>query len=78
MNRKHNGHHTNIQSKKEGKDQESVRSSTTPDPGYRWEMTTSQLDIPNESQEVSPFPAGYHKIMLLCLIRFIDTVVSEL
>ena len=24
-------------------------------------MTTSQLDITNESQEVSPFPAGDHK-----------------
>ena len=26
-----------IQSKKEGKDQESIQSSTTPDPGYQWE-----------------------------------------
>ena len=25
------------QSKKEGKDQESIQSSTTPDPGYQWE-----------------------------------------
>ena len=24
-------------------------------------VTTSQLDITNESQEVSPFPAGDHK-----------------
>ena len=24
-------------------------------------VTTSQLDITNESQEVSPFPAGNHK-----------------
>ena len=24
-------------SKKEGKDQESIQSSTTPDPGYQWE-----------------------------------------
>ena len=49
-----------LQSKKESKDQESIQSSTTPDPGYQWE-TMSQLDIPNESQEVSPFPAGDHK-----------------
>ena len=28
---------TQDQSKKEGKDQESIQSSTTPDPGYRWE-----------------------------------------
>ena len=25
------------------------------------EVTTSQLDITNESQEVSPFPAGDHR-----------------
>ena len=25
------------------------------------EVTTSQLDIKNESQEASPFPAGHHK-----------------
>ena len=27
----------NCQIKKEGKDQESIQSSTTPDPGYQWE-----------------------------------------
>ena len=26
-----------------------------------WKVTTSQLDITNESQEVSPFPACDHK-----------------
>ena len=26
-----------IQSKKDGKDQESIQSGTTPDPGYQWE-----------------------------------------
>ena len=26
-----------------------------------WKVTTSQLDTTNESQEVSPFPAGDHK-----------------
>ena len=46
-----------IQSKKEGKDQESIQSSTTPDPGNQWES----CDFTNESQEVSPFPAGDHK-----------------
>ena len=44
------------ESNKEGKDQESIQSSTTPDPGYQWES-----DITNESQEVGPFPAGEHK-----------------
>ena len=28
-------------------------------------VTTSQLDITNESQEVSPFPADEHKINIL-------------
>ena len=46
---------------KEGKDQESIQSSTTPDPGYNGKVTTSQLDVTNESQEVSPFPAADHK-----------------
>ena len=50
-----------IISKKKGKDQESIQSSTTPDPGYQWEVTTSQLDITNESQELSTFPAGDQK-----------------
>ena len=30
-------------------------------------MTTSQLDITNESQEVSPFPAGDHNVSTLYL-----------
>ena len=29
--------HAYHKSKKKGKDQESIHSSTTPDPGYRWE-----------------------------------------
>ena len=43
-------------SKKEGKDQESIQSSTTPDPGYHWESETLQLDITNESK---PFPSRW-------------------
>ena len=27
-----------------------------------WKVTNSQLDTTNESQEVSPFPAGDHKV----------------
>ena len=49
-------------SKKEGKDQESIHSSTTPDPGYQWESdNVTNRHITNESQEVSPFSAGDHK-----------------
>ena len=40
------------------KDQESIQSSTTPDPGYQWESDKLTEDTTNESQEVSPFPAG--------------------
>ena len=49
---------------KEGRDQESIQSNTTPEPGYKCtigKVTTSQLDIANESQEVSRFPAGDYK-----------------
>ena len=33
----------------------------TSTPGTYEKVTNSQLDITNESQEVSPFPAGDHK-----------------
>ena len=58
--------HFHFSSKKEDKDQESIQSSTTPDPGYRanGKVTPSQLDITYESHEVSPFPAGNHKALI--------------
>ena len=49
---------SHVQSKKGCKDQESIQSSTTPDPGYQWESDKLTVDTTNESQEVSPFPAG--------------------
>ena len=45
-------------------DQESIQSSTTPEPGYQWESDTIKLDTTNESQEVRLFPAGDHKAQL--------------
>ena len=33
----------------------------TPVPGYQWESDKLTADTTNESQEVSPFPAGDHK-----------------
>ena len=51
-------------SKKVGKVQESIQSSTKPDPGYQWESDTSRLDITNESQKISPFSAGDHKVSI--------------
>ena len=47
--------------KKEGKDQESIQSSTIPAQATNGIVITSQLDITNESQEVSPFLTGGHK-----------------
>ena len=41
--------------------QESIQSSTTPDPGYQWESDKLTVIHPFESQEVSPFPADDHK-----------------
>ena len=49
-------------SKKKGINLESIQSSTSPDPEYQLESNRdSQLEITNESQEVSSFPAGGHK-----------------
>ena len=45
-------------SKYECKDQESIQSSTN------GKETKSQLHTTNESQEVSPFPAGDHKAQI--------------
>ena len=56
------------ESKYRCKDQESIQSNTTPDSGFQWEsdkftviMGKWQIHTTNESQEVSPFPAGDHK-----------------
>ena len=38
-----------IQSKKDGKDQESIQSSTTPDPGYQWE--SKKLKVRHHKRE---------------------------
>ena len=46
------------QSKLGCKDQISIQSSTTPDPGYQWESDKLTVDTTNESQEVSRFQAG--------------------
>ena len=46
---------------KGGKDQESIQSSPQLTQDTNWKVTPSQLDITNNSQEVSPFQAGDHK-----------------
>ena len=39
-----------IKSKKDGKDQESIQSSTTPDPGYQWE--SNKLTVRHHRREL--------------------------
>ena len=48
-------------SKKEGKDQESIQSSTTPDPGYQLESDIHTIRHNKREPRVSPYPAGDHK-----------------
>ena len=48
-------------SKKEGKDQERYNQVPHMTQDTKGKVTNSQIDITNESQEVSPFPAGDHK-----------------
>ena len=50
-----------MQSKSGCKGQESLQSSTTLDPGYQWESDKPTADTTDESQQVSPFPAGDHE-----------------
>ena len=45
------------QSKKEGKDQESINPSTTPDPGYQWESDNFTIRHHKREPRVQPFPS---------------------
>ena len=51
----------NDKSKKEAKIKNRHNQAPHPTQYSNGKVTTSQLDITNESQEVSPFPAGDHK-----------------
>ena len=42
--------------KKEGKDQESIQSSTTPDPGYQWESDNFTIRHHKREPIGQPFP----------------------
>ena len=50
-----------VQSKKEGKDQESIQSSTTPDPGYQWASDNTLLHI---FFTFLPLATNYQKVYL--------------
>ena len=45
-----------FQSKKEGKDQESIQSSTTSDPGYQWESDNFTIRHHKKGAKGQPFP----------------------
>ena len=46
-----------VQSKKEGKDQESIQSSTTTDPGYQWENDDFTIRLHKREPRGQPFPS---------------------
>ena len=46
-------------SKKEGKDQESIQSSTTPDPGYQWENDNVTIRQHKRELRGQPFPSRW-------------------
>ena len=50
-----------IKSKKDGKDQETIQSSTTPDPGYHMGKSQKYNKPHQQDQEASPFTAVDHK-----------------
>ena len=45
-----------IQIKKEGKDQESIQSSTSSDPGYQWESDNVTIRHHKREPRGQPFP----------------------
>ena len=45
------------QSKKEGKDHESIQSSTTPDSGYQWESENFTIRHHKREPRGQPFPS---------------------
>ena len=45
-----------IQIKKEGKDQESIQSSTSSDPGYQWESDNITIRHHKREPRGQPFP----------------------
>ena len=46
-----------FESKKEGKDQKSIQSSTIPDPGYKWESDNVTIRHHKREPRGQPFPS---------------------
>ena len=54
---KYGRNRTSRESKKEGKDQESILSSTTPDPGYQWKSDNFTIRHHKREPRGHPFPS---------------------
>ena len=52
---------TALESKKGYKDQESIQSSTTPDPGYQWESDKLRVRHHKREPKGQPFPSKNSK-----------------
>ena len=58
------------QTKKEGKDQQSLQSSTTPDQGYQYESENCRHH--KREPRVRPFQAGNHKALMNRRAQFLS------
>ena len=56
--------HCAYKGKKEDKDQESIQSSTTPEPGCQWESNNFTIRQHKREPRGQPFPACYHKAFI--------------
>ena len=53
----HRQNNSDNQSKKGRKDQESIQSSTTPEPGYQWESDKLTVRYHDREPRGQPFPS---------------------
>ena len=53
----HRQNNSDNQGKKEGKDQESIQSSTSSDPGYQWEIDNYTIRHHKREPRGQPFPS---------------------
>ena len=53
------------ESKKEGKDQESIQSNTTPDPGYKWESDNFTIRHHKREPRGQPFHSRWPQSLFL-------------
>ena len=56
-----------MESKKEGKDQESIQSSTTPDPGHQWENDNASTRHHKREPRGQPFQNSLQPLLNMFL-----------